>query len=97
MRQNFLYRLRFYLQLTLAYSCHYIKERKAKRIFLLRMKQRFIKSLRICVLVHASREQVPNKSVFIKTVSVTSKNLQSMIFIVLRRVPYRTKLSRIKF
>ena len=32
------------LQLALAYSCHYIKERKVKRIFLLRMKQRFIKS-----------------------------------------------------
>ena len=44
MPQNFPYRLQFYLQLTLAYSCHYIKERKAKKILLLRMKQRFIKS-----------------------------------------------------
>ena len=31
-------------------------------------------------------EQFPNKSVFIKTVSVLSSNLQSMFFIVLRRV-----------
>ena len=41
---------------------------------------------RICVLVSASKEQFPNKSVFIKTVSVTSVNLQSMFFIVLRRL-----------
>ena len=44
MRQNFPYRLQFNFELTLAYSCHYIKKRKAKRIFLLRMKQKFIKS-----------------------------------------------------
>ena len=37
-------------------------------------------ALRICVLVCASREQFPNKRVFIKTVSVTSSNLQSMFF-----------------
>ena len=43
-------------------------------------------ALRICVLVCVSTEQFPNKSVFIKTVSVTSSNLQSMFFIVLRRV-----------
>ena len=42
-------------------------------------------ALGICVLVSASAEQFPNKSVFIKTVSVTSNNLQSMFFIVLRR------------
>ena len=45
MRQNFLYGLQFNFQLTLAYSCHYIKQRKAKRFFLLRIKQSFIKSL----------------------------------------------------
>ena len=42
--QNIPYRLQFYFQLTLAYSCHYLKEGKAKGIFLLRMKQRFMKS-----------------------------------------------------
>ena len=42
--------------------------------------------LRICVLVCASTEQFPSKSVFIKTVSVKSSNLQSMLFIVLRRM-----------
>ena len=41
-RQNF--RFQVYLQLALAYFCHYIRERKAKGIFLLRMKQTFIKS-----------------------------------------------------
>lgn len=40
MRQNFAY-----LQLKLAYYSHYIKERQAKRIVLLRIKQSFIKSL----------------------------------------------------
>ena len=35
-------------------------------------------ALRICVLVRASAEIFPDKSVFIKTVSVTSSNLQSM-------------------
>ena len=39
-------------------------------------------ALRICVLVSASTEQFKNKSGFIKTVSVTSTNLQSMFFIV---------------
>ena len=43
-------------------------------------------ALRICVLVCASVEQFPNKGVFIKTASVTSSNLQSMFFTVLRRV-----------
>ena len=43
-------------------------------------------ALRVCVLVCASTEQFPNKSIFIKTVSVTSSYLQSMFFIVLRRV-----------
>ena len=43
-------------------------------------------ALRIFVLVRASTEQLPNKSAFIKAVSVTSSNLQSMFFIVLRRV-----------
>ena len=43
-------------------------------------------ALRICVLVSVSTEQFPNKSVFIKTASVTSSNLQPMFFIVLRRV-----------
>ena len=43
-------------------------------------------ALIISVLVCASTEQFPNKSGFIKTVSVTSSNLQSMFFIVLRRV-----------
>ena len=42
-------------------------------------------ALRIYVLVSTSTEQFPNKIVFIKTVSVTSSNLQSMSFIVLRR------------
>ena len=42
--------------------------------------------LRICVLVCASTEQFPSKSVFIKMVSVKSSNLQSMLFIVLRRM-----------
>ena len=37
--------------------------------------------MKICELVCASTEQFPNKSVFIKTVSVTSSNLQSMLFI----------------
>ena len=36
--------------------------------------------LTICVLVHATTEQFPNKSIFIKTVSVSSNNLQSMFF-----------------
>ena len=36
-------------------------------------------ALRICVLVCGSTEQFPKKSVFIKTVSVTSSNLQSTI------------------
>ena len=35
-------------------------------------------ALRIRVLVFASTEQFPNKNVFIKTVSVTFSNLQSM-------------------
>ena len=39
MRQNFAY-----LQLKLAYYSHYIKERQAKRIVLLRIKQSFIKN-----------------------------------------------------
>ena len=39
MRQNFAY-----LQLKLTYYSHYIKERQAKRIVLLRIKQSFIKS-----------------------------------------------------
>ena len=43
-------------------------------------------TLSICVLVCASTDQFPNKSVFIKIVSVTSSNLQSMFFIVFRRV-----------
>ena len=34
-------------------------------------------TLKIYVLVCASKEQFPNKSVFIKTVLVTSSNLQS--------------------
>ena len=34
MRQNFPYGLQFYLQLILAYSCHYIKERKLKGFFI---------------------------------------------------------------
>ena len=42
--------------------------------------------LRICVLVCASTEQFPDKSVSIKTVSVTSSNLQPIFLIVLRRV-----------
>ena len=42
-------------------------------------------ALRIYVLVCPSTEQFPDKSVFIKTVSVTSSNLQSMFFIVLKR------------
>ena len=42
--------------------------------------------LRICVLVCASTEQFPDKSVYIKTVSVTSSNLQPIFFIVLRKV-----------
>ena len=89
MRQNFPHCLQFYLQLILAYSCHYIKERKAKRIFLLRMKQRLSNLLvvkiysmvliRICLLRCAATEQLPNKSVSIKTVSVTSSNVQSMV------------------
>ena len=36
------------------------------------------KIIRICILMCASTEQFPNKSVFTKTVSVTSSNLQSM-------------------
>ena len=42
-------------------------------------------ALRMLVLMCASTEQFPNKSVFIKTVSVTSSNLQLMFFIVFRR------------
>ena len=87
MRQNFLYCLQFNFQLTLAYSCHYIKERKTKRIFLLRMKQRFIIPLsssdkfnfcikNVCISVRINRTMV----------SVTSRNLQLMFFIVLSRV-----------
>ena len=36
--QTFPYHLQFYLQVRLAYSCHYIKERKFKRFSYLRMK-----------------------------------------------------------
>ena len=39
-------------------------------------------ALRIYVLVCASTEQFPNKSAFIKAVSVTATNLQSMFFTV---------------
>ena len=35
-------------------------------------------ALRICVLVYASTKQFQDKSVFIRTVSVTSSNLKSM-------------------
>ena len=35
MEPNFPYRLQFYLQLRLTYLCHYIKERKIDKIFLL--------------------------------------------------------------
>ena len=90
MQQNFPYPLQFlYLQLRLTYSCHCVKERKSGMIFLLRMKQSPnllvvqiypLFALRICVLVCASWEQFPNKSVFIKIVSVTCRNLQSMFF-----------------
>ena len=69
LRQNFPYRLQFYLHLTLAYSCHYIKQRKNKRIFWLRMKQNSsnllvvkiysMAALGICVLVCVLTEQFP--------------------------------------
>ena len=42
--------------------------------------------LKIYVLVCVSREEFPNKTVFLKTVSVKSSNLQSMFFIMFRRV-----------
>ena len=45
MLQNFLYHFQFYFQLRITYSRHYIKQRKTISIFLLRMKQKFIKSL----------------------------------------------------
>ena len=98
--QNFPYRLQFYLQLTLAY-CILIflslcKGMKSQKDFLVNdkidssnllvVKIYSMIALRICVLVCASTRQFPNKSVFIKTISVTSSNLQSMFFIVLRRV-----------
>ena len=87
MQQNTPYLLSFYLQLRLTYSCHYIKDRKTNRIFLLRMKERFIKPFsssdiftgcikNLCI-VCASTEQFLNKHVFIKTVLVKSSNLQS--------------------
>ena len=44
MRQNFSYRLKFYLKLRLVYSCDYIQEGKAKRIFLLRADQTSIET-----------------------------------------------------
>ena len=83
MRQNFPYCLQFYLQLRLVYSCHYIKERQ--KDFLIKnetdssnflvVKIYLVVALRICVLVCESKERFPNKSAFIKTVSVTSSNL----------------------
>ena len=45
-------------------------------------------ALKICVSVRASTEQFTNKSAFIKMVSVTSSNLQSTFFIVLRRLSF---------
>ena len=90
MLQNFPYRLQFYLQLTLAYSYIFviIKGKKSQKDFLVKnktdsstylvVKIYSMVALRICVLVFASTEQFPNKNVFIKTVSVTFSNLQSM-------------------
>ena len=43
-------------------------------------------ALAICVFACASRKQCPNQSVFIKTVSITSSDLRSMLLLVLRRV-----------
>ena len=50
-------------------------------------------ALRICVLVCVSTEQFPNKGAFIKTVSVTPSNMQSMFFIVHRMLCLSSCLS----
>ena len=64
MRQNFLYRLQFYIQLTFAYSCHCIKKRTAKRIFLFKMKQRFIKSFLVAKIYSKVALTLKDPSIF---------------------------------
>ena len=69
---------------TISYKLKFIANFLITNLLLVNMY--LLAVLRTYVLVCASTEKIPNKSIFIKTDSATSSNLRLIFFIVFRKV-----------